>query len=115
MAATLPPGTQPRARHRSTGNLISGWVGDWDVFETGNPTKVADARVDRILDGCVLHEDYRDVDGHQGQSFTTYDAARRVWHQSWVTNRGESLEIEGNVGRGDMVLAGEDRAAGTLL
>jgi hypothetical protein len=31
------------------------WVGDWDVFETGSPTKVADARVDRILDGCVLH------------------------------------------------------------
>jgi hypothetical protein len=91
------------------------WVGDWDVFETGSPKKVADARVDRILDGCVLHEDYRDADGHRGQSFTNYDAARRVWHQSWVTNRGESLEIEGNVERGDMVLGGKDRAAGTLL
>jgi hypothetical protein len=32
---------------------------------------------------------------HKGQSFTIYDVARDVWHQTWVTNRGELLEIEG--------------------
>src|SRR5260370_42304338 len=27
------------------------WLGDWDVFEVGSPTKVAHARGDSILDG----------------------------------------------------------------
>src|SRR5579863_5211998 len=72
------------------------WVGDWDAFDIDNPTApVARTRVDRILDGCVLREDYQGRDGHQGQSFSIYDASRKVWHQSWVTNRGELLVIEG--------------------
>lgn len=82
------------------------WAGNWDVFEQGN--KVAQARVDRILDGCVLHEDYQQADGHHGESFTIYDAARGTWHQSWVTNRGERLEIEGRMEHGSIVMSGED-------
>lgn len=91
------------------------WAGDWDVFDVGSPIKVAHARVDPILDGCVLREDYQGADGHQGQSFTIYDAARKVWHQSWVTNRGQMLVIEGKIENGEMVLSGEDRAAGSLV
>jgi hypothetical protein len=96
------------------------WVGDWDVFDSGSPigansTKVARARVDLILDGCVLREDYQGTDGHRGQSFTIYDGGRKVWHQSWVTNRGELLLIEGRIEHGAMVLSGEDRAKGALV
>jgi ketosteroid isomerase-like protein len=91
------------------------WAGDWDVFDVGSPIKVAHARIDLILDGCVLREDYQGADGHKGQSFTIYDAARNVWHQSWVTNRGQLLEIEGKIEAGDMVLSGEDHAAGALV
>src|SRR5580700_4268582 len=84
------------------------WIGNWDAFDVGDPIKVAHARVDRILDGCVLREDYQGADGHKGQSFTIYDAARKVWHQSWVTNRGELLEIEGKFENGEMILSGSD-------
>jgi len=91
------------------------WAGDWDVFDVGSPTKVAHARVDLILDGCVLREDYQGVDGHKGQSFTIYDAARKVWHQSWVTNRAELLMIEGKLEDGEIVLSGEDHAKGELV
>jgi ketosteroid isomerase-like protein len=91
------------------------WVGDWDAFDVGSPIEVAHARVDRILDGCVLREDYQGADGHKGQSFTIYDAARKVWHQSWVTNRGEVLVIEGKSEGGEMVLTGEDHAKGTIV
>jgi hypothetical protein len=96
------------------------WVGDWDVFEAGsqiaaNSTKVARARVDLILDGCVLREDYQGEDGHKGQSFTIFDGSRKIWHQSWVTNRGELLLIEGRIDHGTMVLSGEDRAKGVLV
>jgi hypothetical protein len=91
------------------------WVGDWDVFDVGSPIKVARARVDLILDGCVLREDYQGSDGHKGQSFTIYDVSRKVWHQSWVTNRGQLLVIEGKIEAGEMVLSGEDHAAGALV
>jgi hypothetical protein len=84
------------------------WAGDWDSFDFGSATKNARIRVDRILDGCVLREDYQGADGHKGQSFSIYDASRKVWHQTWVTNRGELLIIEGKFESGEMVLSGSD-------
>ncbi|HEY6370471.1 MAG TPA: nuclear transport factor 2 family protein [Candidatus Sulfotelmatobacter sp.] len=91
------------------------WAGDWDVFDVGGTIKVAHAQVDLILSGCVLREDYQGSDGHKGQSFTIYHAARNVWHQTWVTNRGELLEIEGKLDAGVMILSGEDHAKHTLV
>jgi|HubBroStandDraft_2_1064218.scaffolds.fasta_scaffold16817_3 ketosteroid isomerase-like protein len=87
------------------------WLGDWDAFDAGKAQVVARARVDRILDGCVLREDYERLNGLHGQSFSLYDASRKIWHQSWVTNRGELLTIEGKLADGEMVLAGSERAA----
>ena len=105
---TASPCSQPAFRE------FDFWVGDWDVFEVGGQ-KIAQARIDPILDGCVLHEDYQQSDEHNGQSYTIYDGAKHLWHQSWVTNRGERLEIEGKFENGEMVLSGEDQAAGRLV
>jgi ketosteroid isomerase-like protein len=89
------------------------WVGDWDAFDVGNDkTPSAHVRVDRILDGCVLREDYQDPKGLKGQSFTIYDAARKLWHQSWVTNRGNLLVIEGKLEGDQIVLNGTDNSKG---
>jgi hypothetical protein len=86
------------------------WIGDWDAFAIDNPTvKVAHNRVFRILGGCVLLENYEGTNGSKGQSFSIYDASRGVWHQSWVTNRGQLLVIEGKFEDGKMVLTGVDR------
>ncbi len=82
------------------------WLGDWDSFEIGSSVKDAHIRVDRILEGCVLREDYQGVNGHRGQSFSMCDATRKVWHQTWVTNLGELLIIEGRFEDGQMVLFG---------
>jgi len=88
------------------------WIGDWDVFDVDNAsTKVACIRVDRILDGCVLREDYQGTDSLKGQSFSLYDAPRKVWRQSWVTNRGRSLVLEGKLQGDEMVLAGAYKSA----
>jgi len=92
------------------------WVGDWDVFDSDNPTvKVAHTRVSRLFGDCVLLEDYQGIDGHKGQSFNIYDASRKVWHQSWVTNRGELLMIEGTFQNGEIVLSGTDHTKGMLV
>jgi hypothetical protein len=86
------------------------WIGDWDAFNVDKPDlPVARARVTRILDGCVLLEVYEAASGVTGQSFSLYDASRQVWHQSWVTNRGNLLVIEGGIQAGAMILSGADR------
>jgi hypothetical protein len=88
------------------------WVGDWDAFDMDKPNVVvAHNRVDRILGGCVLREDYRGTSGSEGQSFTIYDATRKVWHQTWVTDRGSLLVIEGTFQAGQMIMNGTDRTA----
>jgi ketosteroid isomerase-like protein len=87
------------------------WLGDWDAFDAGKPAVVARTSVDRMLDGCALRENYEGSNGLKGQSFSLYDSSRRVWHQSWATNRGLLLVIEGRVEDGKMVLTGVDRAA----
>jgi hypothetical protein len=87
------------------------WVGRWDVVEHDHPDRVvAHAVVERILNGCVLHEIYAATDGHKGESFTIYDSSRHTWHQTWVTDHGQLLMIEGGLHDSDMVLEGTDRA-----
>jgi hypothetical protein len=87
------------------------WIGDWDTYEVGKLYSiVARNRVDLILGDCVLREVYEGKNGLVGQSFSIYDATRRVWHQSWVTNRGQVLLLDGRMEGDQMVLSGADRA-----
>jgi hypothetical protein len=103
---------QPKANPCSTPEYhqFDFWIGDWNAFDVDNPsTVVARTRVDLILEGCVLREDYQGTDGYKGQSFTIYDNRRNVWHQTWVTNHGELLEIEGQFANGEMELGGKNQ------
>ncbi len=86
------------------------WIGDWDAFDVSDPkTNTAHIRIESILDGCVIKETYEGANGAQGQSFSIYDRTRGVWNQTWVTNRGRLLTIEGKFEGGAMVLSGFDR------
>ena len=88
------------------------WVGDWDVLEVGGSDKpIARARIDAILDGCALREVYEQTDGLVGQSFTIYDASRKVWHQTWVTNGGSLLQIDGRFRGDSLTLQGARRSS----
>jgi len=88
------------------------WIGDWDVFDSDRLDRaVARAHISRILDGCVLLEDYAETNGVHGQSFNIYDASVGVWRQTWVTNRGQFLFLNGNATGTQMVFAGTDRTA----
>lgn len=85
------------------------WLGDWDTYRVASPhsDSVARNRVTSILDNCVLHESYDRADGYAGESFTIYDATRKVWHQTWVTNEGELLVAEGKKVGNKIVLTGK--------
>jgi hypothetical protein len=80
------------------------FLGDWDTYDVADSTKiVARNHVTRMLDGCAIREVYEQGDGMSGESFSMYDAARHVWHQSWVTNRGELLLMDGGLEGANMV------------
>ena len=110
-AARMPRQAANLACSASAFRQFDFWLGDWDVFDVGKSAVVAHTRVDLILDGCVLREDYEGANGLEGQRFTLYDPSRKIWHQSWATNRGQLLVIEGTLEAGEMVLAGADRTA----
>ncbi len=86
------------------------WAGDWDVFDKGDlKTPTAHVVVSHILDGCALLEHYEDPKGEVGQSITAFDSSRGVWHQTWITNHGDMLIVEGTFKNGAMTLTGSER------
>ena len=82
------------------------WVGQWQVKKTDGTLAGAN-RIEREYGGCVLHEHYTTAGGYSGESLNIYDAARKVWHQSWVDSDGLLLLLEGGIRDGKMVLAGQ--------
>lgn len=88
------------------------FAGDWDTYDVADSTKiVARNRVTIILDGCVLREVYQQTNGLVGESFSLYDASRGRWHQSWFTNRGSLLLLDGGLEGDRMVLTGRKHGA----
>jgi hypothetical protein len=81
------------------------FVGDWDAYDFGVPDSViARNIVTPMLGGCAIREVYVQRDGMHGESFSTFDAGRHLWHQSWVTNHGAVLLLDGQLQDGRMVL-----------
>ncbi len=110
LAAAAPACSAPEYRQ------FDFWLGDWDVFDAGAAKPSMRIRVEKILDGCALRESYRDDSGKVGESFNIWDASRKVWHQTWVTNRGQLLVLEGALENGVMTLrATETTPAGPVL
>jgi hypothetical protein len=87
------------------------WLGDWDAYDVGgSTTPSAHVKIDRALKGCALREQYEGADGYRGESLSMYDRSRKVWQQSWFTNHGYMLTIEGTFHDGEMELTGSDFA-----
>jgi ketosteroid isomerase-like protein len=106
IASPLSTSSNPSSCASSEYKEFDFWVGDWDVFESDGTTPAAHVRVERILNDCVLWERYEDPSGLRGESFSTYDVGRKRWHQTWVTNRGQLLTMEGQLQGAEMVLVG---------
>ncbi len=106
-------GAERRPAERCTGpefRQFDFWAGDWDTYDVADTSKVvARNRVTLILDGCVLRESYQQNDGLVGESYSLWDASRGLWHQSWVTNRGTLLLLDGRLEGGRMVLTGSEK------
>lgn len=106
----LPPcDTRPQA------SQFDFWVGEWDVIVKGKPAGVN--RIDKILNGCVLQENWKGAGGGEGKSWNWYDIGDGKWHQLWLDAQGtpvlslaggfaeNTMKYEGtSVGRGGVTV-----------
>jgi hypothetical protein len=61
------------------------WLGNWEVFE--GDTLVGTNRIEKLLDGCAILENWTDTSGGQGKSLFYYQRATATWKQVWVTDQ----------------------------
>jgi len=107
--ALLPPGAHPATppapcstpEHRQ----FDFWIGDWRVYKPDGAF-VGVNRITQEYGNCVVHEHYVTGKGYSGESLNAYDAARKVWHQTWVDSDGLLLTLEGRWDGKHMVLEG---------
>lgn len=86
------------------------WLGDWDIVSTGPGASAGGHNViTAIQDGCVVLENYDTPGGFTGMSMNFYDSTRQLWHQTWMSNSGGALYLEGRLNEaGAMVLSDEN-------
>ena len=63
----------------------------------------------------MIHGHWKGAQGVTGQSFNFYDRTDRKWHQVWVDNAGNWLDLAGTYGHDNMRLAGQNRGPGGRL
>ncbi|HSX59716.1 MAG TPA: hypothetical protein VLF18_05915 [Tahibacter sp.] len=89
------------------------WVGDWDVTNPqGKPA--GRNRIEAVLDGCAISENWSGASGTTGKSYSAWDAANKRWTQHWVDTDGLVLFLSGAFADGAMRMSGElvDPASG---
>ena len=91
----------PRARQ------FDFWAGDWVVTNNLDGSVVGHNRIEAILDRCVLQETWAGVSGSAGTSLNFFDITRGKWRQFWVWREGTTLELEGGLVDGAMILEGD--------
>ena len=81
------------------------WIGSWNVTNVDGSVAGRN-RIEPILDGCALQETWAGISGSAGTSLNFFDTNRGQWRQFWVWREGTTLELEGGLQNGAMVLEG---------
>ena len=88
------------------------WVGSWDLTWPGNTAgEIAHGTntVSRILDGCVVQENFSGGTAMPlcGVSLSLFNGRSGKWQQTWVDNQGAYLDFTGEFKNGQMILSRE--------
>jgi steroid delta-isomerase-like uncharacterized protein len=87
-----PPPRCDSAEHRQ----FDFWLGEWEVA-TPDGKPAGRNTITRELNGCVLRERWRGAGGMNGESFNIWDRQSKRWHQTWVSDTGMLLLLDGGV------------------
>ena len=73
------------------------WVGEWTVKQTGADQVVGSSSIQKILDDCVVLENWTGGRGNTGKSFNIYDSNTKKWEQYWVDSNGGRIFFSGHL------------------
>jgi len=104
--ATAPPPPAPAPCSGPEWKQLDFWLGEWDAAwpaSPGTPAGAATNRIEKILDGCVVSENFAGggPGGLVGRSYSTYNPRRKKWQQTWVDNQASYLDFVGDFSNPD--------------
>jgi tetratricopeptide (TPR) repeat protein len=70
------------------------WIGEWNVM-TPQGQLAGTSSIQRVVDGCVIFENWTGSQGGNGKSFNYYDKTDSKWHQLWVGSGGGVINFTG--------------------
>jgi hypothetical protein len=76
------------------------WIGEWNVTMQGQ--QAGTSSIQRVVDGCVIFENWTGAKGGNGKSFNYYDKNDGKWHQLWVGSGGGAINFSGEYKDGAM-------------
>lgn len=88
-------------------NQFDFWVGNWEIYHTQADTIVGHNTIERILNGCVIQENWTGTTGFKGKSFNTFNAIDTAWNQVWVGVSGATYHFKGKMEGTAMKLKGQ--------
>ena len=84
------------------------WIGNWRV-ENPDGTLAGHNKIEVVLDGCTLLENWTGNGSSRGKSFNYYNYQTKRWHQHWVDNFGQTLEFDGVIKDNAVYYTGESK------
>jgi hypothetical protein len=80
------------------------WIGEWDVQVAGQT--IGSSRIERLLNGCVVQENWMPIGGGEGKSWNFYNSGTAKWEQVWMGATGNVLKLQGSFRDGAMRFEG---------
>lgn len=71
------------------------WIGHWQAFQHASGAPDGESHISSAYGGCVIREEWRDVSGMTGGSFSRYDRRTGKWRQTWVDSTGGQHDYVG--------------------
>ncbi|HEX5182880.1 MAG TPA: hypothetical protein VFW19_06975 [Allosphingosinicella sp.] len=99
---TPPPSPCATPDHRA----FDFWVGNWDVYRTGDTKLIAHSRIERLYAGCAIRENWMPLGGTGGGSLSAWVPEENAWRQTWVDSAGARVDFKGGIAGQAMVLTG---------
>jgi tetratricopeptide (TPR) repeat protein len=90
-------------KYKPENRQLDFWLGEWDVQVAGQT--IASSRIETLLDGCGVQENWMPLGGPEGKSWNFFNPATGKWEQLWLSN-GNVLKLEGSLQDGVMRMEG---------
>ncbi len=88
MTASAQDSAPPASCDGASFAALDFWLGDWNVVDQ-NGEEQGTNRIEKILGGCALIENWENIHGNEGKSLFYFDADfdGPGWRQVWVTEQ----------------------------